>query len=274
MLADPQGRAPDLSALVARLGLGEVRGEGGGPRLVLTAELRGESEIVGRVRHFRGELRRPLALPGRGEAARPGLPVEEGGTAAAGSAEEGVVELLDLRLAVPTSAAPHLLFGDLTTGAPGAPGASTITADLLPRLDLTLHPDHVDRIYGALAPGLEEFARRSADACDEVSMVLEGPLRRRVLVSPWASRLTALAGPPSLGGDLFRVYADRWIELLSAGRTLIGRAEAWDPEPAARDRRLRAVLSETPEEPLWRELRRLCGPAQASAVQALVRGEL
>ncbi len=259
---------PDLAQVVARLGLGEVCGEEGGPRVALTAELRGGAERVGGVRHFR----RGAQPPGS-----PEKPSKE------------VLELLELRLAVPLlglsivrifgfagprSPVPHLLFGDLTTGAPGTPGASTITVDLLPRHDLMLHPAYAERIYGALAPALEAFARRSGDACDEVSMALEGPLGRRVLLSPWASRLTALAGPPGLGDDLFRVYADRWIELLSGeGAPLVGPPGAWDPEPAERDRRLRAALSETAEDPLWRELRRLCGPAQASAVQALVRGE-
>jgi len=266
---DPGGPELDAAGLAQRLGLEEEFGEGGAPRLVLTCELRGQVETIGSLRRFIG--------------AGPAISPE------GGAREPGRLELLELRLGVPllglamervigfagrASVIPHILFSVVTTGAPGAPGASTLTADLLPRLDLMLHPTYADGIYGPLAAELEEFARRSADACDEVSMALEGPLAQRLLVSPWASRLTAVAGPPALRSGLFRVYAGRWVELVSGSAGALASVRGpWDPEPGSRDRRLRAALSEARSDPLWRELTRLCGPEQAAAVRALVRGD-
>jgi len=288
----------DVAGLVQRLGLEEELGEGGGPRLVLTCELRGQVETIGSLRRFIGNAPArsagpvtPLERDARGEREVVQEEREVRGDRSEGDDRGGSerLELLELRLGVPilgltmervigfagrASVVPHILFSVVTTGAPGAPGASTLTADLLPRLDLMIHPTYADGIYGPLAAELEEFARRSADACDEVSVVLEGPLAKRLLVSPWASRLTAVAGPPALRSGLFRVYSERWVELLlgSAGALASARG-SWEPEPGERDRRLRAALSEARSDPLWRELTRLCGPEQADAVRAFVRGD-
>ena len=291
---DPGGPLEGAAALAERLGLEEELGAGGAPRLILTSALRGPVEAIGSLRRFVGhdcgggaarspERSAPEESGARGE--RGGRQVDDRGE----PSEAGGVELLELRLGVPllglamerviglagrASAVPHLLFSAVTTGAPGAPTAATITADLLPRRDLMLHPTYADGVYGPLAAELEEFVRGSEDACDGLELALEGPLARRLLVSPWASRVSAVAGPPTLRSGLFRVYAERWLELVTAGDdALAGSGGPWEPEPAARDRRLRSILSEARSDPLWRELARLCGPEQAAAVGALVRGD-
>ncbi len=298
---EPGGSQEGAAALARRLGLGEELGVGGTPRLTLTSALRGPVETIGSLRRFVGHARGGAPAPSLGGSA----PEERGalgGRDARGDrarrqgvddrgdlSEPGLLELLELRLGVPLlglamervigfagreSAAPHLLFSAVTTGAPGAPAVATITADLLPRRDLMLDPTYADRVYGPLAAELEEFARGSEDACDGVELALEGPVARRLVASPWASRVSAVAGPPTLRSGLFRVYAARWIELVSGGEdALAGSRDPWAPEPASRYRRLRAVLSEARSDPLWRELARLCGPEQAAAVGALVRGD-
>ncbi len=240
--------------LAQKLGLDEELASDASPRLVLSSCLRGEAEAIGSLRRF----------------------VDRRGSSG--------VELLWLRLAVPmlgvdvervfafspaTSTIPHLSLARATTGAPGMPGLSTFTADLLPRVDLAVNAAYAKLLYGPLERQIDAFRHRLASAAGAVEVA---PWRNR-MASPWALRCTAGEDLRGVAGGLVEVYGRRCVELCTAGSAALEVAGLHAPAPQIRDRRLRAGLCDPQSEPLWTELDRLCGRAATIAVRAWVRGD-
>jgi len=257
----PIGAAP----LASRLGLRAEPGEDGPDLLRLTSCLRGDAEVLGAVRRYRSE----------GGEAEPDREVMLVSLVISMPILGLFVERL-YGFAPPSSAIPHLL---VEARRAGNPAITTVTADLLPRVDLAVHPTYMEDVYGPLEAELQVIGRRlRGEGEGLVATSIETPPRRRAMASPWATTVTLVDPSRPQEEALIATYRSRWEELLGAAadrRSLENDRELGSSSLslADRDRRLREGLALGRDDPLWKDLRRLCGDAQVRAIAAWVRGD-
>lgn len=161
----------------------------------------------------------------------------------------------------PASALPHFTLDSVQAG----PGFA-YHLDLVPRVDLAANLAYMDAVYGPLGATFESAGARAGLSSAHLSP------RQRALMSPWMlahlADATAFAGL----GPVVAAYRDRWLALCAEG--LPGEVgELCGGDLAARDRRLRAALFSPSVDPVWSQVERLIGGAQAAELQAFLRGE-
>ena len=163
------------------------------------------------------------------------------------------------------SAVPHFFLDSAIS--PSTDGTFHLGLDLSPRVDLGVHLDYSEAVYGGLAD-----LRGGALALPGVLPVPSlGPVQWS-LRSPWmVAAITDATALRSLG-DVVAAYRDRWVELVRSGLP----AAAGDLPAAAalaeRDARSRALLFSARTNPVWGLLGKLVGAEQSDAMRAMLVG--
>ncbi|WP_216893108.1 hypothetical protein [Nocardia alni] len=147
------------------------------------------------------------------------------------------------------SAVPHFTL-DSVFG-----GYFAMHLDLIPRVDLAVHLDYLDAVFGPLTGLLAE-----AWAMDGLSPAAIGP-RQRALMSPWMLVCRATETAFRALDDTVDGYLRHWLGLVDKG---VPDVEA---DLASRDAAQRANLFSPEVDPVWAQVDRLIGAEQTERVR-------
>lgn len=229
-----------LDAIVGRLRLAEVKGEGGGPWLSLASQVPMAKGEVGQVRVYKGR---------------------------------GVSQLVTCTIVVPAIGLDsHMLFAFTETegGVPhftvdsvrnGADYAFHL--DLIPRLDLAVELGYMDEVFAPLSPQFK--AHRELPGLKPAQL----DPRQYAVMSPWmlVNRADEAAFKSTFAA--VEAYLAHWFGLLERGVTALG---ATTPaQRAARDAAHRAVIFNPDVDKVWKQITPLIGAPAVDKMLGLLR---
>ncbi len=155
------------------------------------------------------------------------------------------------------SAVPHFTLDSVQAG-----GYLAYHIDLVPRADLGAHLDYVNVVYQPLTPVFEEVRERFGPSTAAI-----GP-RQHAMMSPWMLVNRADEEHFAAMGAYLDRYFEHWRDLLVKDVPDDVRATLADTGLAARDARNRAALFSPEVDPVWANVARLVGDAQAEELRA------
>ncbi|TDE39286.1 hypothetical protein E1289_01330 [Actinomadura sp. 6K520] len=155
------------------------------------------------------------------------------------------------------SAVPHFTLDSVLAG-----GQLAYHIDLVPRVDLGAHLAYVNAVFQPLTPVYEEVKERFGPSTAAI-----GP-RQHAMMSPWMLVNRADDEHFAQIGTYLDRYFEHWRDLLVKGvpGDVLGTLAGTDL--AARDARNRAALFSPEVDPVWANVARLLGDAQAEELRA------
>jgi hypothetical protein len=139
----------------------------------------------------------------------------------------------------PESPVPHLV---LDTNREGA--RVTVHVDLLPKRDLAVSPDYLERCFEPLSEARQRIEEEPRFVPSRTS------LRQRALLSPWGAHFTLEPRHLQAAETIIGGYLNHWVELLRSGAPELHAA----PELAARDQLHRRIVFSRAADPVWHTL--------------------
>ncbi len=153
----------------------------------------------------------------------------------------------------PESPVPHLVLDTVRDG-----GGVTVHVDLLPKRDLAVSPDYLERCFEPLTQTRREVEEEARFAAGRTSP------RRRALLSPWGALFTLDLRHLQVAEAIIDRYLDHWAELLRSSAAELSAA----PELAARDHAHRRLLFSRAADPIWLRLDHAIGSASVDRILA------
>lgn len=155
------------------------------------------------------------------------------------------------------SAVPHFTLDSVKAG-----GYLAYHIDLVPRVDLGANLPYVNAVFEPLTPAFEEVRERFGPSTAAI-----GP-RQHAMMSPWMLVNRADEEHFAQIGAYLDRYFEHWRDLLVKGVPDDVRATLAGTGLADRDARNRAALFSPEVDPVWANVARLLGDAQAEELRA------
>lgn len=226
--------------IVERLGLSEVSGPEGGPRMLLKSPM--SPAPVGALRVFHGERLDSLV------------------TVSLSVPPIGLDSHMIFAFTPAGGAIPHF-----TVDAVKVPGHYAFHLDLIPRADLAAYLPYLNATMQPLTPAFE-----AAQAMPGFTVAALSP-RQRALMSPWMLAFRATDEAFAKVGVHVDAYLDHWFSLVERGvspEILTEMPKSW----AARDRLQRAAIFNPETDPVWAQVDRLLGSDVSAKIREVLKG--